>query len=289
MRRRDFIIAAAAVPAGPTLAAGAPDARARVAAIERRLGGRLGLAVLDTGSGRRLDWRADERFAMCSTFKALLAAAVLGRVDAGAERLDRVIPFGPVDLLEYAPTARAHVGQGGLTVSALCEAAVELSDNTAANLLLASLGGPAGLTRFVRSLGDPTTRLDRNEPTLNTALPGDARDTTTPAAMLGDLRRLLLGRALSEASRQHLTDWMRNCQTGARRLRAGLPTGWAAGDKTGSGDNGSTNTIAILWPPGRAPILASLYCVGSAQPRAVIEAAHAEVGRVIGAAFQGQG
>ncbi|HEX7761531.1 MAG TPA: class A beta-lactamase [Caulobacteraceae bacterium] len=287
MQRRDFLVAAAAAfSASPAFSAPAPDSQARVAAIERRLGGRVGLAVLDTGSGRRLDWRADERFAMCSTFKFLAAAAVLRRVDAGAERLDRVIPYGSADLLEYAPTARAHLAEGGLSVAALCEAAVELSDNTAANLLLASLGGPAGLTRFVRGLGDPLTRLDRNEPTLNTAEPGDPRDTTTPAAMLQDLRRVLLGRALSEASRARLTDWMRNCQTGAKRLRAGVPAGWAVGDKTGSGAHGSTNTIAILWPPGRAPILASLYCMGSSQPRDVIEAAHAEVGRLIGEVFQ---
>jgi len=291
MRRRDLIAAApvlALTPAAAALArphhrplAGNP-AQARLAELERRIGGRVGLAVLDTGSGRRMAWRAGERFAMCSTFKLMLAAAVLARADAGAERLDRPVAYGPKDLLDYAPTARAHVGEGRLSVAALCEAAVTLSDNTAANLLLASVGGPAGYTRFLRSLGDKTTRLDRTEPTLNTALAGDLRDTTTPDAMLGDMRAVLLGRVLSPAGRETLTGWMRACQTAGNRIRAGLPAGWSAGDKTGTGANGSTNTLSILWPPGgRPPILAALYCQGSTQPRPAIEAVQADVGRLI--------
>ncbi|MGA0603074.1 class A beta-lactamase [Caulobacter sp. KR2-114] len=289
MRRRDLLGAAPAFAVAPAalrhgmMPAGDP-VRARLAELEHRIGGRLGLSVLDTGSGRRIGWRSGERFAMCSTFKLMLAAAVLKRVDAGAERLDRQIAYGPRDLQPYAPTAKAHVAEGRLSVEALCEAAVTLSDNTAANLLLHSLGGPAGYTRYLRRLGDPTTRLDRTEPTLNTAIAGDVRDTTTPDAMLGDMRTVLLGEALSPASRQRLVGWMRACQTAGARIRAGLPAGWSAGDKTGTGDNGSTNTLSILWPPGgRPPILAALYCQGSTQPRPAIEAVHADVGRLIAA------
>jgi len=286
MLRRVFLAAGAVAASAPALARPQPAGpAARLASLERDLGGRIGLAAVDTGSGRRLAWRADERFAMCSTFKFLLAAAVLRRVDAGVERLDRVVRYGPADLLEYAPTARAHVAEGGLSVAALCEAAVELSDNTAANLLLASIGGPRAVTRFAASLGDRHTRLDRNEPSLNTALPGDPRDTTTPDAMAGDLRAVLLGRALTPASRERLTGWMKQTSTGLNRIRAGLPAGWTMADKTGSGARGSTNTIGLVWPPGRPPIAVALYCVGSPKPRTDIEAAHAEVGRLLVSQF----
>ena len=285
MRRRAFL-AASASAAIPTFASAAPaEISERLSSIEKRLGGRVGLAAVDTGSGRRIAWRADQRFAMASTFKFLLVSAVLRRVDAGAERLDRVIPYGPADLLDYAPTTRAHVAEGGLSVAALCEAAVSLSDNTAANLLLATIGGPPGVGRFAATLGDHLTRLDRNEPALNSALPGDPRDTTTPNAMTGDLRAVLLGPALSPAGRERLTAWMKASTTGARRLRAGLPPGWTVADKTGSGSRGATNTIAVLWPPARAPIAVALYCMGSALPRETIEAAHAEIGGLIARAL----
>ncbi|MBS0412504.1 MAG: serine hydrolase, partial [Proteobacteria bacterium] len=149
----------------------------------------------------------------------------------------------------------------------------------------ASIGGPRAVTALARSLGDPSTRLDRNEPSLNTARPGDARDTTTPAAMAGDLQAVLLGRALKPASRERLTGWMKQTSTGLNRIRAGLPSGWTMADKTGSGERGSTNTIGLVWPPGRAPIAVALYCVGSPRPRAEIEAAHAEVGRLLVSVF----
>ena len=286
MLRRTFLAAGAAAVSTPAAARPAlPGSQGRLASMERGLGGRIGLAAVDTGSGRSLAWRADERFAMCSTFKFLLAAAVLRRVDTGAERLDRLVRYGPADLLEYAPTARAHVGEGGLSVAALCEAAVELSDNTAANLLLASIGGPRAVTRFAAGLGDRLTRLDRNEPSLNTALPGDPRDTTTPRAMAGDLRAVLLGQALQPASRERLTGWMKQTSTGLNRIRAGLPAGWTMADKTGSGARGATNTIGLVWPTGRAPIAVALYCVGSAKPRPDIEAVHAEVGRLLAGMF----
>ena len=159
----------------------------------------------------------------------MASAAALKRVDEGKERLDRVIPYGPADLLEYAPITKAHLADGGMTLGSLCAAAIDWSDNTAANLILDAIGGPAGFTAFVRSIGDSVTRLDRNEPTLNTSVPGDERDTTTPLAMAGDAQKALLGNILSEASRRQLEAWLINDKVGDKRLRAGLPPSWAIG------------------------------------------------------------
>jgi beta-lactamase class A len=252
--------------AGPLLAlpAFANDAPKSLGELEARNGGRLGVAALDTASGKRLGHRADERFPMCSTFKFLLAALVLVRVDRGQERLDRRIAFSEKDLESYSPVSKQHVGRHGMSLAELCDATVTLSDNTAANLLLATLGGPPALTAFARELGDELTRLDRIEPALNEAAPGDPRDTTSAAAMLGDMQRLLVGDALSAASRERLIGWLVGCKTGDKRLRAGFPAGWRVGDKTGTGANGSANDIAIAWPTGRAPILVTAYYTGSA-------------------------
>ncbi len=282
LSRREMVIASVALPFA---ARAAPSDS--FAALEAQHGGRLGVAAIDTGSGRRLAHRIDERFAMCSTFKLLAAAAVLRKVDLGTEKLTRLIPYGQADLLSYAPVTRAHVGEGHMTVGALCEAAAEWSDNTAANLLLASLGGPAAVTRFARELGDSVTRLDRNEPSLNDIKPGDIRDTTTPAAMLADMQAVLLGDALSKASRARLADWLQKSQTGQARLKAGLPASWEVGNKTGSGFRGETNDIAVAWPPGRAPILIASYYKGSTAPDAARDAVLAEVGRIVASAFAG--
>jgi beta-lactamase class A len=239
------------------------DPANRIAAIETRLGGRIGVAAVDTSNDKHLDYRAEERFPMCSTFKFLATAAVLKRVDEKKERLERFVPYNAKDILEYAPVTKEHLNEGGMTLGALCEAAIEQSDNTAGNLLLNAIGGPAGLTNFVRALGDPVTRLDRIEPELNSAIPGDERDTTTPAAISSDMQRLLLGDALSEASRGKLDDWLQRNETGGSMIRAGVPKTWSVGDKTGRGSNGATNDIAIMRPPGRAPILLAIYSVGS--------------------------
>ncbi|MBA2435074.1 MAG: class A beta-lactamase [Chthoniobacterales bacterium] len=257
----------------------------RIKAIKTRLGGRLGVAALDTGSGRRVEHRANERFPMCSTFKALAAAAVLHRVDEKKAELSDIVPYTEGDLLEYAPIAKKHVAEGGMTLAALCAAAIEYSDNTAANLLLQTMGGPAGLTRFVRSLGDEKTRLDRIEPDLNSALPGDERDTTTPRAMADTLRALLLGEALSAASRQQLESWLLANTTGGDLIRAGVPNDWKVGDKTGRGSNGATNDVAILRPPGKAPILLAIYSVESTAPRKEVQDAIAEVARIVAEIF----
>jgi len=256
-----------------------------IAEIERRVGGRLGVAAIDTGTGRRIEYRQEERFPMCSTFKLLAVAAILRRVDDNADRLDRAVPYSEKDLLDYAPITRQHVAEGSMTVAALCAAAIEYSDNTAANLLLKSLGGPAGVTRYARSIGDAVTRLDRDEPTLNTALPGDDRDTTSPAAMLGDMRTVLLGDALSAMSRERLATWLLANTTGATKLRAALPSSWRVGDKTGSGQRGATGDIAIIWPPARVPILVTAYLTETGASPTERDAALRDVGRVMVAEF----
>ncbi|KRV73768.1 class A beta-lactamase [Pseudomonas citronellolis] len=252
----------------------------RLKRLERDSGGRLGVAVLDTGDGRRFGLREDERFPLCSTFKLLLAACILARVDRGEEQLARRIVYSQADLVEYSPASERHVGQPGMSVAELCEAAITLSDNGAANLLLASLGGPTGLTDWLRSTGDGVSRLDRNEPTLNQALPGDPRDTSTPRAMVATLQRLLLGDVLQAASRDQLNAWLAANKTGDKRIRAGLPTGWKVGDKTGTGERGTSNDVAILRPPGRAPILVAAYLTGSPVPAEKRDALLAEVGRL---------
>ena len=257
------------------------DPANRIAAIETRIGGRIGVAALDTSNDKHLDYRAEERFPMCSTFKFLAAAAVLKRVDEKKERLDRFVPYNAKDILEYAPVTKEHLNEGGMTLGTLCEAAIEQSDNTAGNLLLNAIGGPGGLTNFVRALGDRVTRLDRIEPELNSAIPGDERDTTTPAAISSDMQRLLLGDALSEASRRKLDDWLQRNETGGSMIRAGVPKTWSVGDKTGRGANGATNDIAIMRPPGRAPILLAIYSVGSTATANDRAAAIAELTKVV--------
>ncbi len=252
--RRSFL-------AAPLLAlpASADDAASRLAELERRNGGRLGVAALDTASGRRVAHRAEERFPLCSTFKFLAAGFVLARVDRGEEKLDRRVVFAEKDLVTYSPVTKDHVGPGGMTMAEICDAAVTLSDNTAGNLMFASFGGPAGLTSYARSLGDRATRLDRIETELNEAKPGDPRDTTTPVAMVGTMQRLLIEDSLSAVSRDRLIGWLVASKTGARRVRAGLPADWRVGDKTGTGNNGTANDVAIAFPPGRAPILITAY------------------------------
>lgn len=249
-------------------------------ALEHQRGGRLGVAILDTGNGQRITYRADERFLMCSTFKLLAASAVLARVDQGAEKLDRRVVFGKDVLLSYAPVTSLHAGGTGMTIAELCEAAITVSDNTAANLLLSSLGGPSAITAFVRRMGDDVTRLDRTEPELNVSSPGDIRDTTTPNAMLADLQGLLLGDVLSRPSREQLTTWLRATSTGKDTLRAGLPAGWTAGDKTGSGSHGERNDVAIVWPPNRKPLLIAAYYVNPDTDDAGRNRVLAEVGRI---------
>jgi beta-lactamase class A len=282
-RGRDLSRRAATAALGASLASvlafPASAAEAALARLEQERTGRLGVFALDTGSGRSLAWRADERFLMCSTFKALLVAAILAEVDAGRERLERRIAFGPADLFDYAPVARARLGEGALSVEALCQATVEVSDNTAATLLLKSLGGPEAYTRYVRSLGDRVTRLDRWELALNR--PHGVWDTTSPRAMTGSLRKVLLDGALSPASTARLDGWMVAATPGLHRLRAGFPKTWRVGDKTGSGDT-QTNDVALARPPGRAPLLVAAYYQAGLTGDAA-NAVHREVGGIVAA------
>ena len=251
-------------------------------ALERRTGGKIGIYAENLDTGKKLAWRADERFVMCSTFKASLAACVLHRVDKGQEHLDRLIAYGEADLQEYAPTAKANLAKGALSVSEMCKAAVELSDNTCANLLLAAIGGPAALTRFWRETGDSVSRLDHNEPLLNRSPPGDPHDTTTPRAMAGNVRRFTLGKVLATDTREKLTDWMIGCQTGANRLRAGLPKIWMVGDKTGNNGKDASGDIAVAWKGPGAPVLITCYTQGGSPAPAALDAVFAEVGRMVG-------
>lgn len=269
-----------ATPLLLSLPALADDAVSSLRELERRNGGRLGVAMLDTAGGRRVAYRGDERFPMCSTFKFLAAALMLARVDRGEEKLDRRIVFAESDLVPYSPATREHVGAGGMTVDAICAAAMTLSDNTAGNLMLSSFGGPAGLTAFARTLGDTVTRLDRIETELNEGTPGDPRDTTSPLAMLGTMQTLVAGNGLTAASRERLIGWLVANKTGEKRLRAGLPASWRIGDKTGTGGNGSANDIAVAWPPGRAPVFVTAYYTGSTISDEARSAVIAEAGRI---------
>ena len=288
--RRCFLLAGAALTASCGSARGAAPRRTPIrpdfAPLQARLGrgGRLGVAALDVASERWLLHDETSRYAMCSTFKLALAADILARVERGTLSLDQEIPFGSADLLGYAPVVRANLALGRLPLERLCAAIVEVSDNSAANLLLARVGGPAGLTAFIRSAGDRVTRCDRTEPELNTNLPGDPRDTTTPRAMVGLMRTLLLGDRFSPASRTRLIGWMEGATTARDRLRAGFPAGWRAGDKSGTGSDAS-NDLAIAWPPGRSPILIACYTSGPAETMDARNAVHADVARAVVTAF----
>ena len=232
-----------------------------MAKLESRHGGRLGVAALDLGERTSFSHRGGERFAMCSTFKFLLAAAVAARVDAGDEQWDRKIPYGKKDLIPWTPVTgkEENLKAGSMTVAELCEASMTWSDNTAANLLLTTVGGPEGLTRYLRAIGDDITRLDRNEPDLNTNVRGDERDTSTPGAMVATVGKLLFDKPLTEASKEKLIGWLVANHTGDKRIRAAIDPAWRVGDKTGTGENGAANDIAVVWPTGRKPFLVVVF------------------------------
>jgi beta-lactamase class A len=254
---------------------------------EQVTGGHFGFYAHQLQSGRSLAWRADQRFVMCSTFKMSLAACVLARVDQGREHLDRFVHFGPEDLQPYAPAARQNIAKGGMSVAAMCHAAVALSDNTCANVLLSGIGGPAALTRFWRETGDPLSRLDHNEPMLNRTPSGGVDDTTTPAAMAGNVRRFLLGDLLTPLSRQMLTGWMLDCQTGLDLLRAGLP-GWRVADKTGNNGNDALGDLAMASLPGSPPgqeIVICVYTRGGTTTTDSLRPVFADIGRLVARSF----
>lgn len=241
--------------------------------------GRLGFAMLDSGSGRALGWRADERFPYCSTFKLFLAAAILERVQRGRDRLDREIPVSPSDIVEHAPVTGAAVGSA-LPLAKLAEGAVMVSDNPAANILIRELGGLDAWQQWYRSLGDGVTRVDRAETELNSSHPGDPRDTTTPGQTIANLQSLFAGRRLHEHHLRLLQKWLIETPTGARRIKAGVPAGFITAHKTGTGGNGSTNDIGLVWPPrGSAFYVAAYYTGAVDRPPAEREAVLAEAAR----------
>ncbi|MBC7859012.1 MAG: class A beta-lactamase [Burkholderiaceae bacterium] len=272
--RRTFLLHLAALATTPLARADgrgeATSATASLTRLETELDGRLGLFALDTGSGAQLSYRADERFPMCSTFKVMLAAAILQRSAQADDLLQQRIRYQRSDLVNYSPVTEQHLADG-MTVAGLCAAALQYSDNSASNLLMRMLDGPAGVTAFARSIGDTAFRLDRWETELNSAIPGDLRDTSTPRAMGRSLRRLVMGDALATAQADQLRAWLCGNTTGARRIRAAVPTNWIVGDKTGSGDYGTANDVAVLWPPGRAPIVMAIYTTQQRQATATRE------------------
>jgi beta-lactamase class A len=283
VNRRDILCSSLALLASPALAQ-----EAQIAALEdyeRGSGGRIGLWVQNLPSGETIAWRAHERFVMCSTFKASLAACVLASADRGRIHLDELLSYGRADLLEYAPVARQNLKRGAMSVTDMCAAAVELSDNTCANVLLARVGGPSALTAFWRSIGDAISRLDHNEPDLNRSPPGDPHDSTTPAAMAGNLRSIVLGKVLSPDSRQRLTDWILGCKTGNNRLRSGLPKDWRVGDKTGNNGRDAFADIAVTWPTRAEPVLICVYTHGGAPTSSQVDTVFTGIGRLVGARF----
>lgn len=258
--------------------------------LEEKNGGRLGVYILDTASGKAIGHRAEELFGMCSTFKLSLAAAILQAADQGRLKLDTILPFGEADMLSYAPVTRANLDKGGMTIGALAKATQITSDNVAANLLTAQLGGPEGLTKFFRSIGDDVTRVDRLEPLINLVPDGEVRDTTSPIAMAVTMQKILTGDVLKPASRDMLIDWMVSTTTGGQRIRAGLPPRWRAGDKTGTAASkemhNKTNDVAIFWPPARSPVIVTAYYESDAYYKNIRDsdqAVLAEVGRIAAA------
>lgn len=268
LARRSFLIATAAglslaaLPVRATPAAGRSDTADTLRALESGAA-RLGVCFLDTETGELGGNRLDERFAFCSTFKLPMIAACLREADQGRIDLDEVLRYGKDDLLEWAPVTGEHVAQGGLPIRELARAAQTLSDGTAANLLVKRLGGPAAVTAKFREMGDAVTRLDRYEPDLGLVLSADLRDTTSPRAMAELVRRITTGELLQPTSRELLLGWMIDTQTGVHRLRAGTPEGWRIGNKTGTGRTEGTtnkvNDVAIVYPPGRRPIVIAAY------------------------------
>jgi beta-lactamase class A len=285
LTRRELLMAslAAAFATGAHAAERAERADRALKRLQTQIGGRLGVHVLDSQSGKRIGIDADSRYAMGSTFKLPLAAALLWQVDRKAFSLELTMPIAKADLLPNSSAVEAKLGAGAdsMTLRELCAAAVMVSDNAAANILLKGIGGPPALTQFFRTLGDNVTRLDRIEPNLNTNMPGDPRDTTTPRAMVDSMLKIFTQDVLSLTSRALLIDWMSASRTGIERVRAGLPGSWNAGDKTGGGDNGAINDIVIAYPPERRPIFIAVYMSESKLATPALNAAHAEVGRIV--------
>ncbi|MEU0335141.1 class A beta-lactamase [Streptomyces sp. NPDC006193] len=269
---------ASAASAAPSARRARQAGTEELAELEQRHDARLGVYARNVRTGRTVTHRAEERFAMCSTFKAFAAAAVL-RDQAGCAPLDKVIHYPPRDIIDNSDRTKEHL-ETGMTVADLCAAAIQNSDNAAGNLLLRQIGGPAGLTRFFRSLGDDVSRLDRWETDLNTAVPGDLRDTTTPLALAGSLESLMLGPALRDADREQLVTWMKGTLTSGERFRARLPREWVVADKTGTGSYASANDIGVVWTTRQTPLVLVVLSCKSTQDAPVDNELVAEAARI---------
>jgi len=292
MNRRNFMqlgCAALCTLSYPVLAKNFQASQTRLAALEAQTGGRLGVACIDMATGKAFGYRAEERFPMCSTFKWLAAAAILRQVEKKALQLDTCIRFSHKQLLPGSPVSKNFADTEGMSLAALCEAAITESDNTAANLLLDALGGISAWNAYARTLGDQLTHLDHPEPFLNAARAGDKRNTTTPAAMSRDLQHVLLEDALSPSSREQLKHWMLATRTGKQRLRKGMDSDWTLANKTGTGDteSGTANDVGIYWPPVGQPIVLAVYLTQAHIPLAQQESAIAQVGQWIRDGWRG--
>lgn len=294
MTRRRFLgsLASIALLGGHGIATGsglgsAANSNQHSAAIQSRLRNledaahsRLGVHILDTATGQEYGYRSDERFMMLSSFKLLASALVLHRVDSGQESLERRISYTKKDLITWSPVTEQHAEGEGMTLAQLCEATITTSDNTAANLILSTYGGPAALTAYARELGDGITRLDRIEPDLNLKVADELLDTTSPRAMGGTMQKLVLRDALSAQSRHRLKQWLLGNTTGGKRLKAGLPSDWRIGDKTGTNKT-DANDIGVIWPPNRAPLVVAAYLSESRTSNQIMDATIAAVGQLV--------
>jgi beta-lactamase class A len=258
--RRTILKSIAMLPfAGIVLPAHAQNAATgKLAQLEASIHGRLGVAAIDSATGRTLFYRADERFPLCSTFKLMLAAAILKESSQHPDLLGKRLQIHKKDLIHHSPISEKHLGSGA-RVDELCATTIQYSDNAAANLLMRELGGPAAVTTFARAIGDHDFRVDRYEPMMSASVPGDVRDTTTPAAMMQSIKQLTSGDALPSPQRDLLITWLRGNTTGANRIRAGIPSDWQIADKTGTGDYGTANDVAMLMPPNRASLFLAIY------------------------------
>jgi beta-lactamase class A len=288
-RRRSLLTAAAAIPFVSACTSwrattGSSSAEDQLKQLESSAGGRLGVSALNTADGKRVNYRSDERFPLCSTFKLILVSAVLEQSALQKGLLERRIRYTQSELLSWAPITKKQIATG-MTVPELCAAALQYSDNTAANLLMKLVGGPETVTAFARSIGDSQFHLDRWEPELNTAIPGDPRDTSTPAAMAQSLQRVTLGDALGASQRSQLQTWLLGNTTGADKIAAALPAHWMIGDKTGSGDYGTTNDIGVLWPPGKPPVILTIYLTQREQDAKARNDVVASAARIVVGAF----
>jgi beta-lactamase class A len=288
LSRREFCAAAAALLVAGCEATTKPlSASNPFEALNNRIGGRLGISAFDSHSGERMAWNEYQRFAMASTFKLPLAASLLWQVDRKAFPLDHKLVIAHKDLVPHAPvvSARLTQGQTSMTVRELCEAIVVDSDNAAANVLLGAMGGPRAFNAFLASIGDTVTHLDRLEPELNANDPGDPRDSTTPRAMVDTVANIFGEKVLSPGAIEMLSGWIVKSNRGLERLRAGFPKNWYAGDKTGTGENGAINDVAIARPPGRKPIFIAVYMSESTEPLEKLQRTHADIGAIVAKKF----